>query len=112
MPGAGDRWQRAGAVVHALNGAAFGSAFAVSGGRGARAGLAWAGAEMVGTWPGMALLDRVHPDRRSGHWPPLFANPRVFAQEAVMHAVFGLVLGLLTAERGGLPALGHQHDAL
>jgi hypothetical protein len=54
---------------------------------------------MVATWPGMALVDRVHPDRRSGHWPPLFTNPRVFAQEAVMHALFGLVLGVLVADR-------------
>jgi hypothetical protein len=48
----------------------------------------------------MALMDRVHPDRRSGRWPRLVTNPRIFAQEAMMHALFGLVLGLLTAERG------------
>ena len=63
-----------------------------------------AGGEFVATWPGMALIDRLHPDRRSGEWPPLARNPRVIAQEALMHALFGLVLGLLTAEpssRGG-----------
>ena len=80
----------------------FGAAFALAGAaRAARAGLAWAGAETVATWPGMALIDRVHPDRRSGHWPPLVTNPRVFAQEALMHAVFGLVLGALTPKRRG-----------
>lgn len=100
VPGAGDRWPLAGALVHAANGAAFGAAFALAGARGPRSGLAWAGAETIATWPGMALMDRVHPDRRSGHWPPLLTNPRVFAQEALMHAVFGLVLGALTAERG------------
>jgi hypothetical protein len=99
VPGAGDRWPVAGAAVHAANGAAFGAAFALAGASGPRAGLAWAGAETVATWPGMALMDRVHPDRRSGHWPPLATNPRVFAQEALMHALFGLVLGALTVER-------------
>jgi hypothetical protein len=100
VPGAGDRWPVAGVLVHAANGAAFGAAFALAGARGPRAGLAWAGAETLATWPGMALMDRVHPDRRSGRWPRLVTNPRVFAQEAMMHALFGLVLGLLTAERG------------
>ena len=96
VPGAGERWPAAGLLVHAANGAAFGAVFALAGARGPRAGLAWAAAETVATWPGMALIDRVHPDRRSGLWPPLVANPRVFAQEALMHALFGLVLGALT----------------
>ncbi len=95
VPGAGERWPAAGALVHAANGAAFGALFALAGGRGPRAGLAWTMAEAVATWPGMALIDRVHPDRRSGRWPPLATNPRVMAQEAAMHALFGLVLGLL-----------------
>ena len=95
VPGVGERWPLAGALVHAANGAAFGAAFALAGGRGPRAGLAWAMAEAVATWPGIALIDRLHPDRRSGRWPPLAANPRVIAQEAAMHALFGLVLGLL-----------------
>jgi hypothetical protein len=99
VPGAADRWPIAGMLVHAVNGAAFGAAFALAGASGPRAGLAWAGAETVATWPGMALMDRIHPDRRSGHWPRLFTNPRVFAQEAAMHALFGLVLGLLAADR-------------
>ncbi len=97
VPGAGGRWPIAGALIHAANGAVFGAAFALAGGRGPRAGLAWAATEAVATWPGMALLDRVHPDRRSGLWPPLATNPRVMAQEAAMHALFGLVLGLLVS---------------
>ena len=65
------------------------------------AGLRWAAAESVATWPGMALLDRIHPDRRSGRWPrPLLTDPKVMAQEAAMHALFGVVLGLLAP--GGL----------
>ncbi|HMN99152.1 MAG TPA: hypothetical protein PKD59_07035 [Miltoncostaeaceae bacterium] len=90
------RWRPAGVAIHAMNGAAFGALFAAAGARGPLAGLRWASAEAVATWPGMALLDRIHPDRRSGHWPrPLLTDPKVMAQEAAMHALFGLVLGLL-----------------
>jgi hypothetical protein len=88
-------WLPAGLAIHAANGAAFGAVFALAGARGPRAGLAWAAAETVATWPGMALLDRIHPDRRSGRWPRLLTDRRVFAQEAAMHAVFGLLLGLM-----------------
>lgn len=89
-------WLPAGLVIHAANGAAFGAAFAAAGGSGPLAGLRWASVEAVGTWPGMALLDRIHPDRRSGHWPrPLLTDPKVMSQEAAMHALFGVVLGAL-----------------
>jgi hypothetical protein len=98
VPGAGERWPLAGALLHAANGAAFGAAFALAGARGPRAGLVLAGAETLVTWPGMAVMDRIHPDRRSGRWPPLFTNPRVFAQEALMHVFFGLLLGLMTSD--------------
>ncbi len=98
VPGVGERWPVAGWLWHAANGAAFGAAFALAGARGPRAGLAWAGVEAIAAWPGMALMDRVHPDRRSGRWPPLLTNGRVFAQEAAMHALFGLLLGLMMAE--------------
>ena len=88
-------WAPAGVLIHAANGAVFGAAFALAGARGPKAGLAWAGAEALLTWPGMAILDRIHPDRRSGRWPrPLLTDPKVMAQEAAMHALFGLVLGL------------------
>jgi hypothetical protein len=43
----------------------------------------------------MALVDRFHPDRRSGAWPPLLRNRRVFAYEVLTHALFGVVLGAL-----------------
>ena len=92
-------WAPAGLAIHAANGAAFGAVFALSGARGPRAGLAWAAAETVATWPGMALLDRIHPDRRSGRWPRLLTDRRVFAQEAAMHALFGLLLGLMVDDR-------------
>jgi hypothetical protein len=91
-------WAAAGLAIHAANGAAFGAVFALAGARGPRAGLAWAAAETVATWPGMAVLDRIHPDRRSGRWPRLLTDRRVFAQEAAVHALFGLLLGLMVRE--------------
>lgn len=94
------RWAVAGTAVHAANGAAFGALFTLAGRRGLRDGLVWAGVETIATWPGMALMDRIHPDRRSGHWPrPLLTDRRVMGQEAVMHAVFGALVGVMTGPR-------------
>jgi hypothetical protein len=76
------------------NGAAAGTLFARAGLRGPLAGVAAASAEGLAAWPGMALMDRLHPDVRSGRWPRLVTDRRVFAQEAVMHGVFGALLGL------------------
>jgi hypothetical protein len=91
----GARWRAAGLAVHLVNGAAFGALFAAAGGRGWKRGLAVAQAENLVLWPGMAAIDRLHPDRRSGAWPPLLTNGRVFAYEAAVHALFGAVLGSL-----------------
>ena len=55
--------------------------------------------ETVATWPLMVVVDRWHPDRRNGTWPPLARNGRVFAQEVAVHAVFGAVLGVLCRPR-------------
>lgn len=93
------RWAVAGTAIHLVNGAAFGALFAGAGARGPRAGLAWTLVETLATWPGMALLDRVHPDRRSGRWPTLVTDRRVFAQEVAMHALFGILLGLMVPGR-------------
>ena len=43
----------------------------------------------------MAVVDRLHPDRYGGAWPPLLTNARVFGYEAAVHALFGVVLGAL-----------------
>jgi hypothetical protein len=85
-------------ALHLGNGAVFGALFARLGGFGITRGLLAAEAENLALWPAMAIVDRVHPDRRSGAWPPLFRNPRVFAYEATVHALFGTVLGLLYSE--------------
>jgi hypothetical protein len=92
----GPRWRAAGWALHLLNGAIFGAAFARAGGRGVRQAVAAAELENAALWlPGMAVVDRLHPDRRSGAWPPLVRNGRVFAYEVAVHAVFGVVLGVL-----------------
>jgi hypothetical protein len=91
-------WPLAGLAVHTLNGALFGAVFARAGGHGWKQGVAAAELENVLLWPGMALMDRCHPDRRSGRWPPLLLNGRVFVQEAAVHALFGTVLGALLSD--------------
>ncbi len=96
----GPRWRPLGVATHLVNGAVFGAVFERAGGGGWKQGVAAAQAENLALWPGMAVVDRLHPERRSGAWPPLASNRRVFAYEAAMHAVFGIVLGLLTPRRG------------
>jgi hypothetical protein len=73
----------AGLAAHIANGALFGAGFALAGGRGAAQGLA--AAELEGTllWPVVAVIDREH------------FTKRVFAQEVVTHALFGIVLGFV-----------------
>jgi hypothetical protein len=95
----GKSWRVVGTALHLANGAMFGAGFQRLGWFGWRRGLLAAQLENLVLWPGMAVVDRVHPDRRSGVWPPLLLNPRVFAYEAAMHAVFGVVLGLLLQRR-------------
>jgi hypothetical protein len=95
-------WRPLGVAAHLANGAAFGAAFERLGGRGWRQGLAAAELENAGLWAGMVVIDRIHPDRRSGAWPRLLTNRRVIAHEVAVHALFGLVLGaLLREERFG-----------
>jgi hypothetical protein len=84
-----------GLAVHTANGATFGYLFARLGGRGVAAGVGAAIVENAVLWPGMVVVDRVHPRRRDGSWPPVARNPRVFAQATADHALFGVLLGLL-----------------
>ena len=93
----GRAWRPVGVAVHLLNGAAFGALYAnaaprvplPSWARGPAAGLA----EHVASWPGTLLIGRVHP--AGGDFPPLFADPRAFAQATWRHLLFGVVLGEL-----------------
>jgi hypothetical protein len=93
------RWREAGLAAHLANGAVFGVLFEAAGGRGWKRGVAAAELENLALWPAMAAVDRLHPDRRSGAWPPLLTSGRVFLYEAAVHALFGAVLGSLARER-------------
>lgn len=95
----GPAWRPVGLGLHLCNGAVFGAVFERLGGRGVGQGILAAQAENLALWPGMAAVDRVHPDRRSEAWPPLLRNRRVLAYEAAVHAVFGAVLGALLRGR-------------
>jgi hypothetical protein len=85
-------------AVHLANGAAFGAAFRRLGGHGLVRAVAAAQAENMVLWPGMAIVDRIHPDVRSGAWPKLFTDPGTIAQEIAGHVVFGVVLGALVRD--------------
>jgi hypothetical protein len=91
----GRGWPLAGVALHLANGAIFGFVFEHLGLRGVRQGILAAEAENLVFWPGFLMVDRFHPDRRAGRWPPLFGNPRIFAYEAATHAIFGALLGRL-----------------
>jgi hypothetical protein len=91
-------WRLVGTSVHLMNGALAGVIFRRVGLRGWKAGVAAAQIESAALWPGMVVVDRYHPDRRSGAWPPLLRNPRVFGQEVAAHAIFGAVLGSLVRD--------------
>ena len=80
-------------AIHLVNGAAFGATFERLGLRGPVSGVVMAQAESLSLWPAMSVVDRVHEDRRSGAWPPLWGNRHVFAYEVAAHALFGAVLG-------------------
>ncbi len=99
MATSGPAWPVAGLLMHLANGAAFGVAFDRLGGRGWRQGLAAAMVETAATWPGMLLIDRFHPDRRSGRWPSLVRHPPTIAEQVLVHAIFGVVLGALLDRR-------------
>jgi hypothetical protein len=88
-------------ALHLANGAMFGAVFERLGWRGPLRGALAAQAENILLWPGMVVAQRVHPACRSGEWPPLFTNARVFAYEATVHGLFGAVLGLLLAQEDG-----------
>ena len=87
-------------VTHAAAGAAFGRVFVRLGGRSVRAGVAAALVENTLLWPSLALVERVHPKRRDGTWPPLVTSPRAFAAATAGHALFGALLGAAVSRTG------------
>jgi hypothetical protein len=86
-------------ATHAAAGAGFGYVFERLGGRGARQGVAAALLENTLLWPLLGVVDRLHPKRRDGTWPPIVTSPRAFATATVGHALFGALLGAALADR-------------
>lgn len=97
----GRGWQAAGFALHAANGAVFGLAYDEirrrTDAEPRRLALGLALAEHVALYPLGFFVDRLHPARGEEGVPPLLTNPRAFGQATVRHAVFGLVLGRLSA---------------
>jgi hypothetical protein len=87
-------------VTHMGGGFAFGTLFERFGGRTVKHGVAAAVAENTLLWPAVAVVERFHPKRRSGEWPPLLFDSRAFSAATVGHALFGALLGFGVSEPG------------
>jgi hypothetical protein len=85
-------WPLVGGLIHLGNGAAFGWVLDRTGADRPWQAVAAAQVENAILWPTLAVVDRIHPDVRSGAWPRLLRSRRVFAQEVVNHLVFGIAL--------------------
>lgn len=98
----GRRWRAAGLAFHALNGAGFGLAYHEARTRlpvgPQKLAVGMALAEHLALYPLCFLVDRYHPARGEPGVPPLFTNPRAFAQATWRHALFGAALGRLSAK--------------
>jgi hypothetical protein len=97
----GRHWRAAGFAIHAVNGAVFGLVFhearrlVADDVRKLAVGMALA--EHATLYPLCYFIDRHHPARGEAGIPPLFTNPRAYAQATWRHALFGTVLGRLAA---------------
>jgi hypothetical protein len=95
----GRYWPIIGLGLHTAAGAVLGVLFVRAGVRGKAAAIAAAEVENAAMWPAMLVADRLHPDVRSGRWPKLFGNRRVFAQASLGHALFGIVVASVRRHR-------------
>ena len=95
----GRGWRAAGLAIHAVNGAVFGLVFhetrRIVGVDGRKLALGMALTEHAVLYPLCYFVDRHHPARGEEGIPPLFTNPRAYAQATWRHALFGFVLGRL-----------------
>lgn len=64
-------------------------------------GLLFAQAENTILYPGVIVLNAIHPDVPAGRLPSLLTW-RYFWVESVRHAAYGIVLGALMDERRGI----------
>jgi hypothetical protein len=97
----GGGWRAAGFALHAVNGAVFGLVYDAVRRRvevdDRRLAVGMALIEHVTLYPPLGYLsDRYHPARGAEGVPPLFRNRRAFAQAAMRHALFGVLLGSLS----------------
>jgi hypothetical protein len=101
----GRSWRAVGFAAHAVNGAMFGLAFDAVRRRvpvdDRRLALTMALGEHLALYPLAYFVDRHHPARGEPGIPPLLTNARAFGQATVRHALFGLLLGALTAGGSG-----------
>jgi hypothetical protein len=101
----GDGWYPIGLAMHLWNGAVFGAVYSNVVSylpvppvlRGPVVALS----EHVALWPLGSVSDRIHPARRQ--LPELRGNGRAFAQAAVRHLLFGVVLGELERRLNAAP---------
>jgi hypothetical protein len=95
----GRHWRAAGFAVHAVNGAIFGLVFyearRLVAGDVRKLAVGMALAEHATFYPLCYFIDRHHPARGEGGIPPLFTNPRAYAQATWRHALFGFALARL-----------------
>jgi hypothetical protein len=95
----GRGWRAAGFAIHAVNGAIFGLVLHELRRRVQvdvrKLAVGAAIGEHLALYPLCYIVDRHHPARGEPGIPPLFTNPRAFAQATWRHALFGLVLGQL-----------------
>jgi hypothetical protein len=105
-------WRVAGFAIHVLNGALFGLAYDATRRRldieDRRLALGMALAEHVALFPLAYFVDRFHPARGEPGIPPLLANARAFGQATVRHALFGVLLGVLTEAESGASRAGSR----
>ena len=105
-------WRPLGFGLHALNGALFGLAFdsvrrrVDVGDR--RLALGMALAEHVALYPLGYFVDRFHPARGEPGIPRLVPNRRAFGQATVRHALFGVLLGVLTEAESSASRAGSR----
>lgn len=99
----GPAWPVVGFAIHAANGAMFGLAYDTVRRRlpfdGRRLALGMALAEHFAFYPLGYFVDRFHPARGEPGFPPLLRNARAFGQATFRHALFGVLLGRLTAPK-------------
>lgn len=95
-------WPITGRVAHGMNSIAAGVAYSIAEprlrGPGWLRGLTFAMAENAILWPVVVLFDRYHPAVTSGALPR-YNQPTPALLEVVRHVVFGLVLGVVFADR-------------